>query len=62
MIPRLILMAAALAGLTACGGGKPRAVGDETVQIQKGVYVYNPNKRHAPVSLSSSDLQGMVIQ
>lgn len=60
MIGRLTLIAVALAALTACGGGGSGTVSDlEQVMIQKGTYVYNPNKRHAPVSLSGADLIGL---
>lgn len=63
MIGRLAIAGAALAVLAACGGdtGRSGAGGDEPVMIQKGTYVYNPNQRHAPVSLSGSDLTGIVI-
>lgn len=60
MIARFTLIAAALAALSACGGGESSSVRDsEQVLIQKGTYVYNPNKRHAPVSLSGADLIGL---
>ena len=61
MIARLTLTAMALAALSACGGGgQSGSVRDsEQVLIQKGTYVYNPNTRHAPVSLSGADLIGL---
>lgn len=63
MIARLTLMAMALAALSACGGGgggeSGSARNSEQVLIQKGTYVYNPNRRHAPVSLSGADLIGL---
>lgn len=65
MIGRWAMAAAALAALAACGGETNRKVVDgpeEAVMIQKGTYVYDPNKRHAPVSLSGSDLVGIEIR
>ncbi|MFC0341436.1 MULTISPECIES: hypothetical protein [Paracoccus] len=60
MIGRFTLIAVALAALSACGGGASGTVSDsEQVLIQKGTYVYDPNKRHAPVSLSGADLVGL---
>ena len=63
MIGRLAMAGAVLAVLAACGGNTSRGAGagEEAVMIQKGTYVYDPNKRHAPVSLSGSDLTGLVI-
>lgn len=63
MIGRVALTVAAAAMLGACGGGESRRSGsDEPAMVQQGTYVYDPNKRHAPVSLSGSDLSGMVIR
>ena len=60
MIGRFTLIAVALAALSACGGGASGTVSDsEQVLSQKGTYVYDPNKRHAPVSLSGADLVGL---
>ena len=60
MIGRFTLIAVALAALSACGGSASGTVSDsEQVLIQKGTYVYDPNKRHAPVSLSGADLVGL---
>lgn len=60
MIGRFTLIAVALAALSACGGGASGTISDsEQVLIQKGTYVYDPNKRHAPVSLSGADLVGL---
>ena len=60
MMTRLTLIAVALAALSACGGGGTASVSDsEQAMIQKGTYVYNPNRRHAPVSLSGADLIGL---
>lgn len=64
MIGKLALAGVALAALAACGGETRRTTmgADEAVMIQKGTYVYDPNKRHAPVSLSGSDLTGIVVR
>lgn len=63
-IRRLVMGAVALGTLAACGGETKRSTVsvDEAVMIQKGTYVYNPNKRPPPVSLSRSDLEGITIQ
>lgn len=58
MIARLTVIALALTTLSACGGSGGMSHSDE-VMIQKGTYVYDPNKRHAPVSLSGADLIGL---
>lgn len=58
MIARLTVIALALTTLSACGGSGGMSQSDE-VMIQKGTYVYDPNKRHAPVSLSGADLIGL---
>ncbi|WP_134724438.1 hypothetical protein [Paracoccus luteus] len=53
---------ALLAALAACGGGgggSGTVAGQDEVMIQKGTYVYDPARRHAPVSLSGSDLVGL---
>ncbi len=53
---------AALAALGACGGPSTSSTvgsAQEAVMIQKGTYVYNPSRRHAPVSLSGEDLVGL---
>ena len=55
----------AVLALAACGGETRRTTvdGPETaVMIQKGTYVYNPNRPHPPVSLSRSDLEGIAIR
>lgn len=64
MIGKLAMAGVALAALTACGGQTQRSTmgAEEAVMIQKGTYVYDPNKRHAPVSLSGSDLTGIVVR
>lgn len=62
MIGRVALAAAAAAMLAACGGGETRRGNDEPAMVQQGTYVYDPNKRHPPVSLSGADLQGIVIR
>ena len=64
MIGRLAMVGVAAATLAACASEPRRTAdsGDATVMIQKGTYVYDPNKRHAPVSLSGADLQGIVIR
>lgn len=59
---RVILMAALVApmALAACGGGGGSSrYTDEGLPPQPKEYVYNPNARHAPVSLSGNDLQGI---
>ena len=64
-ISQLTIGATLLATLAACGGSdtsRGSGAGEENVMIQKGTYVYNPNSRHAPVSLSRSDLQGIEIR
>ena len=51
----------ALGALSACGGGgsgKGSSM-EEIAVVSDKVYVYNPNARHAPVSLSGSDLIGL---
>lgn len=51
--------------LAACGGPTKHVVVDsaeDAVMIQKGIYVYDPNARHAPVSLSRADLEGIEIR
>jgi plastocyanin len=53
---------AALAVLAACGGPSTSSTvgsAQEAVMIQKGTYVYDPSRRHAPVSLSGADLVGL---
>ena len=65
MIGKWAMATAALATLAACGGQGNRTVVDgpeEAVMIQKGTYVYNPNRRPPPVSLSRADLEGITIQ
>lgn len=61
MMTRFTLVALALAALSACGGGggSGSTSDSEQVMIQKDIYVYDPNKRHAPVSLSGADLIGL---
>lgn len=59
MIARFSLIAVALAALSACGGGSGTVSDSEQAMIQEGTYVYDPNKRHAPVSLSGADLIGL---
>lgn len=63
---RLALGAAVLAMLAGCGDQQTRRTvangAEEAVMIQKGTYVYNPNRRPPPVSLSRSDLEGIIIQ
>ena len=58
---------AAVALLAGCGGGSQTRhlmvdSAEDAVMIQKGTYVYNPNQRHAPVSLSRADLEGIEIR
>ena len=53
--------------LAGCGGGSQTRhlvvdSAEDAVMIQKGTYVYNPNQRHAPVSLSRADLEGIEIR
>ena len=64
MIGRLAMAGVAVAALAACAGETRRSTvgADEAVMIQKGTYVYDPNKRHAPVSLSGADLAGIVVR
>lgn len=59
MIARMTLIAVALTALSACGGGSRTVSDAEQAMIQQGTYVYDPNKRHAPVSLSGADLIGL---
>lgn len=59
MIARFTMIAVALAALSACSGGSGGISQSDEVMIQKGTYVYDPNKRHAPVSLSGADLIGL---
>lgn len=63
-IGRLAFGASIVVALGACGGSNSSGggAGEDSVMIQKGTYVYDPNKRHAPVSLSRSDLQGIEIR
>lgn len=58
---RVILIAALVApmALAACGGGGGSRYSEEGAPPQPKEYVYNPNARHAPVSLSGNDLQGI---
>lgn len=51
----------ALAGLAACGGGGGSGGSQlqEIPVVSQDVYVYNPNARHRPVSLSGADLVGL---
>ena len=60
--PRLARLAVivCLGALSACGGGSPKGSSMEEIPVVSDkVYVYNPNQRHAPVSLSGSDLIGL---
>lgn len=60
--PRLARLAVivCLGALSACGGGSPKGSSMEEIPVvSEKVYVYNPNQRHAPVSLSGSDLIGL---
>ncbi|HMM09650.1 MAG TPA: hypothetical protein PKA35_11110 [Paracoccus solventivorans] len=59
MIARFTMTAVALAALSACSGSSGGISQSDEVMIQKGTYVYDPNKRHAPVSLSGADLIGL---
>jgi|GEM_PF-5638409 len=59
MIARFTLIAMALAAVSACGGGSGSVSDSEDAMIQKGTYVYDPDRRHAPVSLSGADLIGL---
>jgi len=59
MIARFTLTALALTALSACAGGSGTVSDSEQAMIQEGTYVYDPNKRHAPVSLSGADLIGL---
>ena len=65
MFRRVSLMVALACGasvgaLSACGGGSPKGSSMEEIPVVSDkVYVYNPNQRHAPVSLSGSDLIGL---
>ena len=60
--PRLarLVVIVCLGALSACGGGSPKGSSMEEIPVVSDkVYVYNPNQRHAPVSLSGSDLIGL---
>lgn len=59
MIARLTMIALAMAALSACAGSGGSGRDDGEVMIQQGTYTYNPNQRHAPVSLSGADLIGL---
>ena len=59
MIARFTVITLTLAMLAACSGGGSGISNSDEVMIQKGTYVYDPNKRHAPVSLSGADLIGL---
>ena len=48
-----------MAALSACAGSGGSGRDDGEVMIQQGTYTYNPNQRHAPVSLSGADLIGL---
>lgn len=51
--------------LAGCGGPTQHVTvnsAEDAVMIQKGIYVYDPNARHAPVSLSKADLEGIEIR
>lgn len=62
-IAKLTAGLALMATLAACGNtSSTGGAGEEDVMIQKGTYVYDPNRRHAPVSLSAHDLQGIEIR
>ncbi|WP_299361789.1 hypothetical protein [uncultured Paracoccus sp.] len=50
---------AALTGLAACGGGSGGSQLQEIPVVSQDVYVYNPNAKHRPVSLSGADLVGL---
>lgn len=58
-LARLAVLAS-LGVLSACGGGSPKGSSMEEIPVVSDeVYIYNPNQRHAPVSLSGSDLIGL---
>lgn len=59
---RLTVIIVALGTLAGCAQDSPQTSAQDQVLIQKGTYVYDPNKRHAPVSLSGSDLVGIAIR
>ncbi|MBV0892032.1 hypothetical protein KTN05_09235 [Paracoccus sp. Z118] len=49
---------AVLGGLAACGSPSGSQM-EEIPVVSTKPYIYNPNQRHAPVSLSGSDLVGL---
>ncbi|HRO15298.1 MAG TPA: hypothetical protein PLL33_09690 [Paracoccus sp. (in: a-proteobacteria)] len=59
MIGRLGVIAA-LAMLAGCGGGTAGgSAGQGEIPTPGKVYQYDPDRRHAPVSLSGDDLYGL---
>lgn len=53
-------MVTGLLALAACGGGSPTGSALEEIPVvSKKPWVYNPNQKHAPVSLSGSDIVGL---
>ena len=53
-------LATGLSALAACGGGSSQGSAMEEIPVvSKKAWVYNPNQKHAPVSLSGSDLVGL---
>lgn len=50
---------AALAVLAGCGGGGGTSTGQGEIPTPGKVYQYDPDRRHAPVSLSGDDLYGL---